>query len=115
MFCIPDHAQLARARVRVSLKHTSTQPGLSSSGISPSQRNDRNDLCARGDDADAAFSAGGPIIPPPPPPPPPSLWFLPVYRILPPRMLGVLAQKAQMYTWGTSCGVGTSTQRPCSM
>lgn len=45
------------------------------------------------------------------PPPAPAR---PVYLILPPRMLGVLAQNAHMYTCDTSCGVDTSTHRPWS-
>lgn len=64
------------------------------------QRNDRNDLCASGDDAAAAAAAaeaadetctGGPVSRLPAP-----AFIRPVCLIRPPRMLGVLAQKAQM-------------------
>src|SRR6266699_1262716 len=58
--------------------------------VSPRHRNDLNDLCARGDAA-ADDDAGGPVVPAPRP------WS----RIRPPRMLGVFAQKAHIYTEGS--------------
>lgn len=84
---------------------------------SHSHRNDRNDLCANGDPSEEAAETGGPISPSPPRPRlrPSVLLLRPVNRILlPPRMFGVFAQKAQMYTCGTSCAEGRSTQRPWS-
>lgn len=62
--------------------------------------------------ADADVTGGPMMILLLPLPPPRAV--RPVYLILPPRMLGVLAQNAHIYTCGTSCGVGTSTHRPWS-
>lgn len=51
--CVTDHARLTRTYACLSI--TSQQPGPAPS---LPQRNDRNDLCARGDDAEGA------VIPP---------------------------------------------------